>query len=198
MFTGIAAHVIFGANLPLTQGQTTNGEGMLVSGSYFPCLACSRRWAGVLGAGDDHASGVAGRGAQPRLLEAASAESRRPERTMIVNGQTLTIVGVAPRGFNGTTLGASPEVFVSDHDARHACSRASRASTLGAPTGPTCSAGSNRASSIEQATAALNEPYQAIINDVEAPLQKGMSDQTMVRFRAESCCRRTGTAARAR
>ncbi len=31
---------------------------------------------------------------------------------MIVNGQTLTIVGVAPAGFQGTTIGLRPEVFV--------------------------------------------------------------------------------------
>ena len=32
--------------------------------------------------------------------------------TLIVNGQHLTIVGVAPEGFDGTTLGAKPQVFV--------------------------------------------------------------------------------------
>ena len=31
---------------------------------------------------------------------------------LIVNGQTMTIVGVAPRGFSGTTLGERPMVFV--------------------------------------------------------------------------------------
>ena len=37
VFTGIAAHVPFRANLA-AGGQTTNGEGLLVSGSYFPVL----------------------------------------------------------------------------------------------------------------------------------------------------------------
>ncbi len=32
--------------------------------------------------------------------------------TMIVNGQTMTIVGVAPRGFRSTTFGLAPDVFV--------------------------------------------------------------------------------------
>ena len=31
----------------------------------------------------------------------------------------------------------------------------------------------------------MNGPYRAIINDVEAPLQKGMSEQTMARFKAK-------------
>jgi predicted permease len=39
--------------------------------------------------------------------------------------------------------------------------------------------------SLEQARTALNGPYHTIINDVEAPLQKGLSDQTMARFRAK-------------
>src|ERR1044071_744754 len=36
-FTGIAAHRTFGANLSFAK-QTINGQGMLVSGSYFPVL----------------------------------------------------------------------------------------------------------------------------------------------------------------
>src|SRR6185437_14671240 len=39
--------------------------------------------------------------------------------------------------------------------------------------------------SIESARAALNGQYHAIVNDVEAPLQHGMSDKTMARFRAK-------------
>ena len=37
VFTGIAAHRSFGANL-LWRGHAMSGEGMLVSGSYFPVL----------------------------------------------------------------------------------------------------------------------------------------------------------------
>ena len=32
--------------------------------------------------------------------------------TLVVNGQAMTVVGVAPRGFNGTTLGNDPDIFV--------------------------------------------------------------------------------------
>ena len=38
---------------------------------------------------------------------------------------------------------------------------------------------------IDQARAGLNAVYKPIINDVEAPLQKGMSDQTMAKFKAK-------------
>ena len=37
--------------------------------------------------------------------------------------------------------------------------------------------------SIEEARAAMNVQYSAILNDVEASLQTGMSDQTLARFR---------------
>ena len=40
--------------------------------------------------------------------------------------------------------------------------------------------------STEQAAAAMNGIFRPIINDVEAPLQRGMSDQTMARFRAKT------------
>src|SRR6476660_5783664 len=38
---------------------------------------------------------------------------------------------------------------------------------------------------IEQARAAINATYRPIMNDVDAPLQKGMSQQTMTKFRAK-------------
>src|SRR5256885_9894 len=31
---------------------------------------------------------------------------------IIVNGQTVTVIGVAPRGFPGTTLGSNPDLFL--------------------------------------------------------------------------------------
>ena len=37
MFEGIAAHVLFNANLAYS-GQTESGRGFVVSGSYFPVL----------------------------------------------------------------------------------------------------------------------------------------------------------------
>jgi ABC-type antimicrobial peptide transport system permease subunit len=39
--------------------------------------------------------------------------------------------------------------------------------------------------SLEQAKAGINQVYGPIINEVEAPLQRGMSDQTMARFKAK-------------
>jgi predicted permease len=104
--------------------------------------------------------------------------------TIIVNGQALTIVGVAPRGFAGTTLGTAPKVFVPfamrglmTPGWKGFDNRQTYWAYLFARLKPGVT--------IEQARAAIQGVYRPIINDVEAPLQKGMSDQTMARFRAK-------------
>ena len=51
-FSAVAAHVGFGANLAF-RGQTMNGEGILVSGSYFPVLGVQPALGRVLGPDDD-------------------------------------------------------------------------------------------------------------------------------------------------
>ncbi len=103
---------------------------------------------------------------------------------LVVNGRPLTIVGVAPRGFKGTTLGNEPHVFVpmtlrESMESMFGKSLESRRSYWAyafARLKPGVGA--------EQAAASINVPYAAVINDVEAPLQGGMSDQTMKQFRA--------------
>ena len=119
VLTGLAAHRIFGANLAY-KGQTLSGSGMLVSGSYFPMLGVQPALGRVLAPGDDRVVGESRVvvlsfnywqkrfGLNPAVLNDA----------LVVNGQSLTIVGVAPRGFDGTTLGSQPEVFVPDHASR--------------------------------------------------------------------------------
>jgi len=52
VLTGIAAHVTFGANLAF-QGQTVNGQGELISGSYFPILGVQPALGRVLTWDDD-------------------------------------------------------------------------------------------------------------------------------------------------
>ena len=37
---------------------------------------------------------------------------------------------------------------------------------------------------------ALNARYRAVVNDVEAPLQKGSSEKTLARFKAKGACER--------
>jgi predicted permease len=185
VFTGIAAHRAFGANLAY-RGQTASGEGMLVSGSYFPVLGVRAALGRLLDEGDDKTIGES----QVVVLSYDYWRTRFGQdagvlnQPLIVNGQPMTIVGVGPRGFDGTTLGTKPKVFVpitmrevmEPFFTKGFENRRSYWAYLFARLRPGVS--------VEQATSALNVPYHAIVNDVEAPLQKGMSDQTMKRFRA--------------
>src|SRR6185295_7037872 len=58
VFTGIAAHRLFGANLAY-KGQTVNAEAMFVSGSYFPVLGVQPALGRLFGPADDGAVGEA-------------------------------------------------------------------------------------------------------------------------------------------
>ena len=185
-FSGVAAHRLFGANLA-AGGQTSSGEGVLVSGSYFPVLGLRPVLGRLLGPADDRAVGES----RVVVLSHGFWQTRFGERpgvlngTLIVNGQALTVVGVAPRGFDGTTLGTRPQVFVpitlrglmepgfegfADRRSYWAYVFARRAPGV----------------SLDQAASAVNVIYSGIINQVEAPLQKGMSDQTLARFRKKT------------
>lgn len=113
VFTGIAAHRLFGANLSF-QGQTLNAEGVMVSGNYFQVLQVQPALGRLFDGNDDRLVGEA-----PVVVLSHAYWTRRfaadpnvLNQQLIVNGQSLTIVGVAPRNFDGTTLGSRPEVFV--------------------------------------------------------------------------------------
>jgi hypothetical protein len=112
VFSGLAAHVGFGANLAY-RGHTMSGDGLLVSGSYFPVLGLQPALGRLLGPGDDPAAG-----SEPVVVLSHAYWTRRLgadggvlNQTLVVNGRPLTIVGVAPKGFRSTTLGLEPEVF---------------------------------------------------------------------------------------
>ncbi|HEX2167850.1 MAG TPA: ABC transporter permease, partial [Longimicrobiales bacterium] len=173
-FTGVAAHRLFGANVAYN-GVTLNGEGMLVSGSYFGLLGLQPELGRLIGPSDDetigaHQVAVIGHrfwegtlGSDPSVID----------RTIIVNGQPMTIIGVAPPDFDGTTLGARPMVYVPI--------------TMRGVMNPGFDGFDNRRSywayvfarleagaTLEQAAAAVNAVYAPIVNDVEAPLNTGM------------------------
>jgi len=185
VFSGLAAHVPFGANLAF-RGQTFSGSGVLVSGSYFPVLGLRPAEGRLLQQSDDMTLG----GHFVTVLSydywrtRFDADPTVVGQTLTVNGQPMTIVGVAPDGFDGTTLGTFPDVYVPI--------------TMRGLMVPGWNRFEDRrvywaylfarlkpGVSIDQAHTAINVAYKAIINDVEAPLQKGMSDQTLERFRAK-------------
>ncbi len=184
-FSGIAAHRAFGANLAHSN-QTTRGQGMLVSGSYFPVLGLQTAMGRLLDTGDDQTIGEHyvtvlsydywenRLGADPGILN----------QSIIINGHPMTIVGVTPEGFEGTTLGSEPDVYVPI--------------SMRGLMSPGFTGFDNRRSywaylfarlkpgvTMEQAGVEINATYSAILDEVEAPLQVGMSAQTMERFRAK-------------
>ena len=181
-FVGIAAHVEFGANVGYNR-QTVNTSGMLVSGSYFPLLGIQPAAGRLLTQADDQTIGshyVAVLGYnfwQTRLAGDRSVLNQ----TIVVNGQRMTVVGIAPRDFDGTTLGTRPAVYVP---------LSMRGAVLNGWEGF-----DNRRSywaylfgrlkpgvSLEDAKQQVNVPYRQILADVEGPLQEGMSDATKKRF----------------
>jgi len=185
VFTGIAGHFFFSTNLAY-RGQTTAGQGLLVSGNYFPVLGIQAAIGRFFRPEDDRAIG------QPPevVLSYAYWQNHFQGRSDVlndaitVNGQPLTIVGVTPPGFQGTTMGNIPDIFVpiTMHDALQLGTgyfegRRTYWVYLFARLKPGVS--------IEQASAAINVPYHAIINDVELPLQEGISEATAIQFRAK-------------
>lgn len=185
-FTGLAAHRTFGANLSFG-GATESGVGMLVSGRYFEVLGLRPATGRLIQPADDttvgaHTVVVLDHGYWTTRFEA------RPSvvgETLVVNGVPLTILGVAPEGFSGTTLGEDPKVYVPI--------------TLNATLTPGWEGFENRRSywvylfgrlrpgvSLAEADAALAMPYRRLIQEVEAPLQEGMSERTLEQFHAKA------------
>jgi predicted permease len=183
--TGLAGHFSFAANLAFS-GQTRNGQGTLVSGSYFPVLEVRPATGRLFDPSDDQTPGAhfvavlshdyweTHLGSDPAVLNS----------TILVNGHPLTIVGIAPEDFRGATLGVQPDVYVPITMRELMMpgwalleDRRAYWIYLFGRLGPEVT--------LEQARAELNTRYRGINTEVDAPLQAGMSDQTMERFLAK-------------
>jgi predicted permease len=109
----LAAHASFGANVAY-EGSSSGAGGLLVSGHYFPALGVTPAIGRLLGPQDDRAPG-----GHPVVVLSHDfwrtrfgADPGIVNRTLIVNGGALTIVGVAPSGFTGITALQRPQIFV--------------------------------------------------------------------------------------
>jgi predicted permease len=184
-FAGIAAHRSFDVNLAVRK-QTRSGEGMFVSGSYFQLLGQQPALGRLLTLADDQTIGahyVAVLSHRYWETQLGSDPSILNEQ-IVVNGKALTVIGVAPRDFEGTTKTTRPDVYVPISMRSELTTRTGRMD--------------NRRSywvyvfgrlkpnvTMEQAQSAINLVYRPIINDVEVPLQEGLSEQTMAQFKAK-------------
>jgi predicted permease len=112
-FTGLAAHYDFFANLGSGE-RATFERGVLVSGHYFDVLGIRPALGRLIGPQDEPSVGESAVavlsydywqrqfGGDPGIVN----------KTLPVNGQSLTIVGIAPEGFQGAMLGWNPQIFV--------------------------------------------------------------------------------------
>lgn len=183
--SGIAAHVAFGANLSVKNAPST-GEGMFVSGSYFGVLGLAPAAGRLLAKSDDDVVGahyvtvLSYEFWQERFAGDPSAVGQ----TMIINGQTFSIIGVGPQDFHSTTLGSRPNVFVPltmydvVQNGRSPFERRTQYWLyLFGRLKPEAT--------IAQASTDINTSYSRILSEVEGPLQEGMSDKTMELFKAK-------------
>lgn len=95
-------------------GQTERANGELVSGNYFETLRVPSAMGRVFTQDDDRVPG-----AHPVIVLSHGYWARRfggdpgvLNDTLVVNGQTMTIVGVARAGFNGVQVGQMPDIFI--------------------------------------------------------------------------------------
>lgn len=183
---GIAGHRSFQATLG-REGRNAFGLGMMVSGNYFDLLGLVPGQGRLIVAADDATPGE-GRVAvlsHRHWRDAWGGRADAVGSVLKVNGEALTVVGVAPPGFEGTTPGFRADVFVplslagrlqpqmaSDFEDRrsywiYAFGRLAPGATR------------------EDAEAALNLPYARLIEDVEVPLHADLDAQRMAEFRAK-------------
>lgn len=184
VFTDIAAHRSLSVNLAF-RGQPQPGRALMVSPNYFDVLQLQPALGRLITTQDDRGIG------EPRIAvlshaywtQRLGADPAVLNQAIRVNGQLLTVVGVAPPGFAGTTLGTQPEVFVplalrwllSPQEADDHENRLSYWLYLYARLRPGVS--------IEAAELGINQVYAPLIQS-EVPLQQGIDAGTLAQFAA--------------
>ena len=180
-FTGIAAQFGFRANVA-RESEALAGRGMLVSGSYFGVLAIQPAVGRLIGPVDE-----------PKVGESAVAvlsydfwqnefggASDVVGRTLTVNGQLLSVIGVTPQGFYGTTLGWRPQVYVpltmrwamEPTAMEDEADRRSFWLSVFARLNPD--------TSLVQAQASMEAVYSGILSDTELGQQQAMSERRLL------------------
>jgi predicted permease len=113
VFSGVVAR--FAVSLSVAgEGQTERANGELVSGNYFEVLGVRPSLGRVFTQDDDQVAGagqviVLSHGYWTRHF---GADSRILNKTLIVNGIGMTVVGVARAGFTGVQVGQTPDIFI--------------------------------------------------------------------------------------
>jgi len=184
VFDGVIAS--FTTSLTLTvDGQAERVDGELVSGNYFDVLGVHPVAGRALTADDDRVAN----GSQAAMISYGywmrrfAGDRSVVNRAIALNGHPMTIVGIAPPGFFGISIGQSADVLVPV--------------TLKAQMTPTWDDLENRRSrwlvlmarlkpgvSVAQAEAGMNVLYRQI-NELEVKALEGSSEKTRERFLAK-------------
>jgi predicted permease len=113
VFAGLLAR--FAVSLSVAgEGQTERANGELVSGNYFDVLGVRPAMGRVFTDDDNRVPGghplvVLSYGYWTRHF---GADAGILNKTLIVNGVSMTVVGVARAGFNGVQVGQTPDMFI--------------------------------------------------------------------------------------
>ena len=112
-FSGVLAHMPSSVHLTL-KGGTERVSGDLVSGGFFQVLGLRPAYGRLFTPEDDkvpsgHPIVVLGYGLFERSF---GADPSAIGRTVSVNSHPMTIVGVAPKGWNGVNVGAAVDLYV--------------------------------------------------------------------------------------
>lgn len=113
VFSGLIGELPFTGSVS-ARGQTERASGELVTGNYFGVLGVPPALGRVLTNEDDRAPGahpvvVLSHGYWTRRFGADPSVLNKP---IVVNGQSLTVVGVAPAFFSGIQAGRRADLFV--------------------------------------------------------------------------------------
>jgi predicted permease len=191
-FVALAAYTFLEASVSAGE-QARLMKGILVSGSYFPLLGVQPALGRLLGAEDDRVDGQATSvvlshaywqsefGGDPGVLG----------RMLTVNDVSLIVVGVAPRDFHGTAVGARPSFFAPititfPNDTgligQLLFPNHTRRDLYWAHLSGRLKSGVTR----EAAAAAMNSLYGGILSEVEAPLLLNADEQQREAFRSRT------------
>ena len=182
VFTGLAAHRTFDVNLS-TGVQTHSLRGLLVSGQYFHVLALQPTIGRLIDGRDEPGTGES----RVAVLSHAFWQTRLggdPDivgRALTINGHSLTVIGVAPEGFTGTSIGVEPAVYVPLTLAWVLRAGASNDENFRGYHWLHLFARLRDGVSLTQAQASISALQSSIIRDVEAGLWD-LSDETLERF----------------
>jgi predicted permease len=186
--SSLAGMVFWAANVAVPGRTPVNGQMVLASGSYFSTLGLQPALGRFFTPKDDETIGA-------NFLTVLSygfwqdqmgGDPQAVGKTITVNGKQMTVIGVTPQEFVGTTIGSRPMVYV-PLTMRAAMGAGSEKGMLRRTNYWVYVFGRLKpGTTIEQARTALNATYHPIINEVEASLQENMSAQTMEKFRKKS------------